>query len=149
MKDLLEVKTFLGMTIKRDFSKSIIEISQYTAYTNVRWTKLDDGEVITEQLFKELIGCLQYLATSSRPDICSAVSALSKYQTSPADRHWQDLKRVLRYLRGTTDMALVVRRNAKPEILSGYADADFANDSDDRRSVSGYAYHNWTSSVEV
>ncbi|XP_055589406.1 uncharacterized protein LOC129741682 [Uranotaenia lowii] len=104
------------------------------------WTKLNDGEVITEQPFKELIGFLQYLTTPSRSDICVAVSALNKYQANTVDRNWQGLKRVLRYLRGTTDSALVFGRNVYSEPLIGYTEVGLANDSNDWRSVADYAY---------
>lgn len=159
MKDLNEVKHFLGMEIKRDLQRSRLEISQ-VGYTekilkrfgmaeskpvgtpldpNVKWTKANADE-LTSQPFKELLGCVQYLAITSRPDICAAVSALSKHQASPSDAHWTGLKRILRYLRGTTTTKLVYAKQGGTLVLAGYADADFANDTDDRKSVSGYAF---------
>ncbi|XP_055584767.1 uncharacterized protein LOC129737630 [Uranotaenia lowii] len=106
---------------------------------NVQWTKTKDGET-TNHPFKELLGCLQYLALSTRPDICAAVSAFSKFQATPSDAHWAGLKRILRYLRGTTETKLVYTKGLENPALVGYADADFANDVDDRKSLSGHAF---------
>lgn len=159
MKDLQDVKHFLGMEIKRDFQRSRLEISQeqYVEKVlkrfgmseckpigtpldpNARWIKAKADE-LTSQPFKELLGCVQYLAITSRPDICAAVSALSKHQAAPSDAHWTGLKRILRYLRGTTTTKLVYAKKRDTLVLAGYADADFANDTDDRKSVSGYAF---------
>ncbi|XP_055614260.1 uncharacterized protein LOC129760625 [Uranotaenia lowii] len=106
---------------------------------NVQLTKTKDGET-TNHPFKELLGYLQYLALSTRPDICAAVSALSKFQTKLSDAHWSGLKRIQRYLRGTMETKLVYTKGVENPVLLGYADADFANDIDDRKSISGHAF---------
>lgn len=158
MKDMKEIKHFLGMDISRNFQKQTLEISQ-VGYTekilkrfgmsecnpigtpldpNVQWRETADDELTTHP-FKELLGCLQYLAITSRPDICAAVSALSKYQAAPSDLHWAGLKRILRYLQGTIETKIVYEKKRDHHIMLGYADADFANDKDNRKSVSGYA----------
>lgn len=158
MKDLSEVKHFLGMDITRDMKTQTLKIAQsgYTARilrrfgmfdckpvgtpleANNKWTKNEGNE--TQHPYKELLGCLQYLAITTRPDICAAVSALSKYQSRPSDAHWSGLKRILRYLRGTMDTCIVYQHQNNANVLIGYADADFANDEDNRKSVSGYAF---------
>ena len=51
--------------------------------------------------FRDLIGCLNYLALSSVPDICFAANALSAFVENPGEVHWKAAERVLRYLRGT------------------------------------------------
>ena len=50
--------------------------------------------------------------------------------------HWQAVKRILRYLRGTINLKLTYRGNLQP--LTGYTDADWAGDRDTRRSTSGF-----------
>lgn len=158
MKDMNVVKHFLGMEIQRDFENQKLEISQsryvekilrrFGMYDckpvgtpldpNVKWSKINQGE--TDHPYKELLGCLQYLTLTSRPDISTAVSTLSKYQSNATDVHWVGLKRILRYLRGTVDTKLIYEKRPYTHTVKGYADADFANDPDDRRSVSGYAF---------
>ena len=43
--------------------------------------------------FRSLIGCFNYLALSSRPDICFAVNALSSFVENPGEVHWKAAKR--------------------------------------------------------
>jgi hypothetical protein len=76
----------------------------------------------------------------SRPDIFVAVNFYSKFQNSPSNEHFLGLKRILRYLKGTIDFKLVYTKENEKETLTGYADADFANDVDDRKSISGYIF---------
>ena len=56
--------------------------------------------------YQEMIGCLLFLATRTRRDISCAVGILCRYASSPKYEHWLGLKRVLRYLRGTTHYVL-------------------------------------------
>lgn len=55
------------------------------------------------------------------------------------DLHWNGLKRILRYLRGTSDTKICYQKQ-DVVVLQGFADADFANDSEDRKSISGYVF---------
>ena len=57
----------------------------------------------------------------------------------PTQRHWTAAKRVLRYLRGTTQHGVIYRKEDKPELI-GFSDADWAGDQNDRRSTSGYIF---------
>lgn len=68
------------------------------------------------------------------------MSYFSRFQDSAEQVHWNHLKRVLRYLRGTTNYELLYRRNPEAIPLKGYVDADWANDLDDRRSTSGFLF---------
>lgn len=88
--------------------------------------------------FRELIGMLMYLTTCTRPDIAFAVSHLSQFNNCFNETHWMAAKRVLRYLKGTSDVGLSFRRTK--EHLSGYTDADWANNLDDRCSYTSYAF---------
>jgi hypothetical protein len=54
--------------------------------------------------------------------------------------HWEAVKRILRYVKGTLDMGLRIRKSPSTE-LSIYTDADWAGCVDDRRSTSGYAVY--------
>lgn len=55
---------------------------------------------------REAIGCLLYLAGGTRPDITFSVNLLASFQLNPTEDDWEDVKRVMRYLRGTSKMGL-------------------------------------------
>ena len=56
-----------------------------------------------------LVGSLNYLALSSRPDIAHASHVLSSFLEHPSKEHWMAAKRILRYLKGTKQHELVFR----------------------------------------
>ena len=56
---------------------------------------------------------------------------------NPLESHWKSVKRILRYLSGTLDYGLHLRRSSQLKLV-GFAAADCATDPDDRRSTSGY-----------
>eukprot|EP00253_Pinus_taeda_P022050 PITA_22050 len=61
---------------------------------------------VDETLFRQLVGSLIYL-TTTRPDISFAVSYISRFMSAPNADHWIAAKRVLRYVRGTSDYGLL------------------------------------------
>lgn len=94
-------------------------------------------ELVDNKLYQEAIGCLQYLACSTRPDILFAVNLLARFKQRPRQIHWAAIKRVLKYLKGTPDHCLCYSA-ANPKIEPrAFSDADYANDEMDRRSISG------------
>jgi hypothetical protein len=80
---------------------------------------------------------LQYL-TFTRPDLTYAVQQVCLHMHDPWESHLAALKRLLRYVRGTVDLGLVLHRSSSAELVV-YTDADWAGCSDTRRSTSGYA----------
>ena len=52
------------------------------------------------------ISALMYIANCTRPDIAFSVNLLARYNFAPTKRHWNGIKHILRYLRGTSDMGL-------------------------------------------
>ena len=95
------------------------------------------------------IGCLTYAATATRPDISSAVGILSKFMSRPSREHWQGVKRILRYIKGTVDYGLLFTTIDAHPILSGYSDADWGGDIETRRSTSGYVFQIQNNTVKV
>ena len=87
---------------------------------------------------RSLIGGLNYLALSSRPDICFAANALSSFVENPGEVHWKAAKRVLRYLRGTMNQTLTFRKIQNLDLLN-FSDADWAGNIDNR-STSGFCF---------
>ena len=80
-----------------------------------------------------------YLSVSTRPDIAYAVSNIARFTTNPQKEHWTALKRVLRYLKGTTKHGILYQKEESDQFI-GYSDADWAGDLSDRKSTSGYIF---------
>ena len=100
----------------------------------------DDGlsKPVNKEMFQSLVGSLLYAALGTRPDIQCAVSNIAKYSTAPNQAHWNAAKRILRYLKGTKNLALWYYQT--DEQVTGYSDANFACNVDGRHSVSGYVF---------
>lgn len=77
----------------------------------------------------------------TRPDISFVVSLLARFSSSPTKRHWNGIKHIFRYLRGTVDLGLFYSNNSK-EGLIGYADAGYLSDPHKSRSQTGYMFMN-------
>ena len=99
--------------------------------------------------YQRLVGCLLYLAISTRPDISYYAMWLGQFNATPTRSHFLIAKHVLRYLSGTRDLALCLGTPSTrvPSTLSGYmqnvgcSDADWASNSVDRKSISGYSFY--------
>jgi hypothetical protein len=89
--------------------------------------------------YQALIGSLMYLMLCTRPDLAYAVSQLSRFSANPSQHHVNAGLRVIRYLKGTTNLGLVIDSSAKREGLKGYADANWARE-EGRRSTGGYVF---------
>lgn len=159
MKDMGKISTCLGIEFSRD-NENRVYLSQksYTDKVLERFgmteckpavtpidvnVKLEKPECIRNDVmeqypYQSLIGALMHLAVSTRPDIAYAVNFLSQFNTNYDIAHWKAAKRVLRYLRGTSDYGLVYERTGLP--LFGVVDADWAGNAVDRRSYSGFAF---------
>ena len=67
----------------------------------------NDEELVDPEIpYLIAIGALMYLANNSRPNISFSVNLLARFSSSPTRRHWNGIKHIFRYLRGTTDMEL-------------------------------------------
>lgn len=92
--------------------------------------------------YREIVGALNDLVSGSRPDLAHVVRNLGQHLSNYTESHCQAVKRVLRYPQHTKDYGLMMRVNDDANLqlvrLEVYADADYANDSIDRPSVSGY-----------
>lgn len=85
-----------------------------------------------------------FAMTSTRPDLAFAVTILSQYGNNPGTPHWVAAKRVLQYMNCTAEYGITYRARPKDggpkAVLYGFADADWASNPDNRRSVTGFAY---------
>ncbi|RDX68373.1 putative mitochondrial protein, partial [Mucuna pruriens] len=104
----------------------------------VKLTKDESGVKVDKTYYKQIVESLMYL-TSTRPDMMSVVNLISRYMENPTELHLLVVKRVLRYLKGTTDFGIFYKKEGNKELLA-YTDSDYARDLDDRKSTSGYVF---------
>jgi len=74
----------------------------------------------------------------TRPDIAQVVGAVSRYMANPGIEHWNTIKRILRYIKGTSDVALCY--GGSGFTVRGYVDLDFAGNLEKRKSTTGYVF---------
>ncbi|CAI7849779.1 unnamed protein product, partial [Closterium sp. NIES-53] len=98
--------------------------------------------------YPELVGCLMYLMTCTRPDSAYPLSLLARYVAPGRHRkvHWDAAKRVLRYLCSTSGMGLVLGGRARV-VLTGHTDASWVDDLATQRLSQGYTFNLGSSSV--
>jgi len=108
--------------------------------SNVKLNKGVNKSTLHDQAlpYRELIGCLTYLASSTRPDIAFSASYLGQFNNCFDETYWKAAKRVLRYLKGTMNARLVYRPDSNP--LIGYTDSDWGNCHMNRRSHFGFLF---------
>lgn len=159
MEDLGPAKKILGMQITRDKHRGPLQLSQ-AEYINrvLQRFNMGDAKPVSTLLashsrlskgqspqteeekdsmakapYASAIGSLMYAMVCTRPDIGHAVGVVSRFMSSPGKAHWEAVKCILRYLRGTTDECLYF---GKGELkVQGYVDADLGNEFDHRRST--------------
>ena len=157
MEDIGELKSFLGMSIRRDRENKLLWLSQekYCADILKRFNMQDcksgstpmeknSDDTLEEQKvfnipYQNAVGSLMYLMVCTRPDLSFAVCKVSQKNKSPTNQDWQAVKRIFRYLQGTQHYELCYNGRSEAN-LYGYNDADFAGDPSDRKSTSGYVF---------
>ncbi|KAK4685970.1 putative transposase, partial [Tremellales sp. Uapishka_1] len=98
----------------------------------------DDDEATPLTAYQEMIGCLQWIATCTRPDISFAASFLARHTANPLQSHHQMALRTISYLNQTKGMGLTLGGKVKP--LEGWVDADWAGDRDTQKSTTGWVF---------
>ena len=165
MKDLGAANRILGMDIVRDRNKGILKLSQGRYLEQVLRTfnmseskavttplgcqfKLKalteeeskgESELMSEVPYASAVGSLMYAMVGSRPDLAHAVGVVSRFMGNPGRKHWEAVKWIFRYVKGTLDFGLTFTKNTEFKVV-GYTDADYATDLDRRRSVTGYVF---------
>jgi hypothetical protein len=109
----------------------------------MRYSK-DQNSTPVDYPYRSMIGALLYASLGTRPDIAYAVSAMAQFDETPSKEHFMGVKRILRYLKGSSFLGIVFRAvfNAKGFVeVSVYSDSDWASDQDSRKSRSGYVVY--------
>ncbi|GJR69789.1 hypothetical protein Tco_0015854 [Tanacetum coccineum] len=95
----------------------------------------EDGESVDDTKYRGIIGSLLYL-TASQPDIMFSVCLYARFQKVPKTTYLEAVKRIFRYIKGTTHLGLWYPKGTGVETII-YADSDHAGDYVDRKSTSG------------
>ncbi|CAI7802612.1 unnamed protein product, partial [Closterium sp. NIES-53] len=135
--DLGELRSYLGLQITRDRARRTITLTSVT-----------HGAAEPSGPYPELVGCLMYLMTCTRPDLAYPLSIFARYVAPGRHRpeHMAAAKRVLRYLCSTSGMGLVLGGRS-PVVLTGHADASWVDDLATQRSSQGYTFSLGSGSV--
>ncbi|CAI7929214.1 unnamed protein product [Closterium sp. NIES-54] len=160
--DLGELRSSLGLQITWDRARRTITLTRSHMvhqvlqcfgfqYSSPQLTPLStshslstpplDESVEPSGPYPELVGCLMYLMTCTRPDLTYPLSLLARYVAPGRHRkvHWDAAKRVLHYLCSTSRMGLVLGGRGLA-VLTGHADASCVDDSATQRLSQGYTF---------
>lgn len=88
--------------------------------------------------YRELVGALMYLSVTTRPDLAHSTSVLSQFNNNFGTTHWSAAKRILRYLKGSSELGIV--QGSSFNQLTGFVDADWGGNVGDGRSYTGFAF---------
>ncbi|SGY54919.1 BQ5605_C006g03931 [Microbotryum silenes-dioicae] len=150
-----EVELFLGMKIATDDASGIMTIDQChqieTILNNHGFANAsavatptsdsdqhsDGGTAHLKLNYRQVVGELLWVSGCTRPDISYAVTQLSRHCADPKPEHFRQMRRVLRYLRGTINRRLEYNRHLGIDVTL-YCDSDHAAEKSGHRSISGY-----------
>ena len=96
--------------------------------------KEEVSKKVEQKIYRGMIGSFLYL-TTSRLDILYSVCLCARFQSDPRESHLTAVKRIFKYLKGTTNLGLFYRKSSDYSLV-GYCDADFAGGRVERKSTS-------------
>jgi hypothetical protein len=157
MKDLGELKYFLGIQVHRDRDRKIIHISQ-SGYnrtilerfgmqgskpantplsSSTRLTKATTADALTDQKeYQSMIGSIMYAMLATRPDLAQCIQQISQFSQTPTRIHEKAAKQAFRYINGTVDEGITYNGNLGMK-LEFWSDANWGGE-EGRESVSGF-----------
>ena len=160
IKDMGKLHHFLGMKVVQNDEAKEVWIGQPVYTHNIlqkfgmenakpvkipvdTCTKLvkgtEDEEIFDQKLYQSAVGSHLYLSVGTRPDITYDVNNVAKFSSHPTIQYWTGVKRIMRYLKGTTNFGLLYSKQESSKCV-GYSDSDWGGDLDDRKSTSGYFF---------
>nr|GEX69890.1 retrovirus-related Pol polyprotein from transposon TNT 1-94 [Tanacetum cinerariifolium] len=108
----------------------------------------EDKEDMSRVPYSSAIGSLMYAMVYTRPDLAHAISVVSRYMHNPGKMHWEAVKCIIRYLKGTSNIGLSFEKGrASPNGVVGYVDSDYAGDLDARKSLSSHIFSHCGSAI--
>ncbi|XP_028117849.1 uncharacterized protein LOC114315431 [Camellia sinensis] len=153
MKELGNLSYFLGITVATSGSTYVLSQTKYAQDVLTKAGMLDckpsDSRISVKpglphksdvpfhnpSFYRSIVGALQYL-TITRLDLSYVVNQLCQHMHNPTLGHFAGVKRLLRYLKGTLSQSLTYTPNSFA--LQAYSNSNWAGDSIDRKSTSGY-----------
>ena len=156
MSDLGLLSYYLGLEVKQQsgdisicqgaYAKKILDISGMKGCNPMdtpmeQHIKLLPGkpELVTNATkYRSIVGSLRYLV-NSRPDLAFSVGMVSRFMEAPNLEHWGAIKRILRYVAGTTQLGCRFVKGTHSELF-GFTDSDHAGDIQKRKSTSGVVF---------
>ncbi|CAL1380604.1 unnamed protein product [Linum trigynum] len=165
IKDLGDAQKILGMEIYKDMLKKKILLSQKSyiqkilsrfgissakplntpSASNIHLSSAyaphseAEKEYMSRVPYASAVGSLMYAMVCTRPDLAHVVSVVSRFMIQHGKKHWQAVKRIFQYLKGTPDVGIGFGSDAEC-LVSGYSDSYYAGDVDMRRSMTGYVF---------
>ena len=156
---------FLGLQIERQRHLKQITISQRTYAMQIlerfgmqdahpcttpmdaheNWEYQESDIALNEEEkrnYQSAIGSLIYLMLGTRPDLAFSINKLAQYSANPSQRHWKGIKRILRFVKATINATLVLGRKhtSGDNLVEGYFDAAYMDNTNDRHSTMGYMF---------
>lgn len=150
MKNLGVAMRILGMDIERDRTQGILKLSQSEylkkVITTLRMedTKLsntpigahfkladvrDEGEEVNTEItpYLSTVGSIMYAMVGTRHDLAYGIGLVSQFMSKVGQIHWEYVKWLLRYIKGSLDLKLVYTKEKEMKI-HGYSGIDYASD---------------------
>ena len=101
----------------------------------------EEKEYINKVPYASCVGSLMYSMVCTRPDLAHSMSVVSRFIANPGAEHWEAVKWIMRYIKGTLNAGLVFRNESQfSEEITGFVDSDFAGNLDSRKSLTGYVF---------
>ncbi|KAE8694615.1 putative pentatricopeptide repeat-containing protein [Hibiscus syriacus] len=164
MKDLGSANKILGIQIHRDRSNRKIWLSQknylkkilsrfnmqdckpissplpinFKLSSSMSPSSEEERMEMSRVLYTSAVGSLMFAMICTRPDIAQAVGVVSRYMANPGKEHWNTVKRILRYIKGTSIVALCY--GGSNLLINGYVNSGYAGDLDKSKSTTGYVF---------
>lgn len=153
MKDLGDAKKILGMEITRDRVKGTLSISQggyllkvlgnfkmdlcksvatpMGAHFRLRSATEEEVRLQSDTMrtvpYQSAVGSLMYSMIGTRPDLAYSVGLVCRFMSKPLKEHWQAVKWILRYIKGSLNRNLCYRSEGE-FVIKGYCDSDYGAD---------------------
>ena len=104
----------------------------------------EDKEFMSEVPYANAVGSLMYAMVCTRPDLSYSVSLVSRFMANLGKAHWQALKWILRYIKGSIGKSLIYGEvegyQENTFVIEGFVDSDFVGCLDTKKSLTSYVF---------